>query len=339
MPPFHRLIPINIVGAIASLMLIVLIATPAWAGMSAEDMQLLETHLERGRDHLDEGNYESAIEDLDEARQIHDHPLISVNIAEAFRKLGRCSEAKIEYDALAERDDLDDESTEDFEAGRAQLDQCVEMTGLTIECIPEDAQIWLQTSEREAQFDCPYDKQTPVGEVQIKVVSETFEPKTFEISLTAGENKAVEIKLEAVAEDADEAVEEDADEEDESVDAPAEIEESVADEPSWPTVVGFGAIGVGAALIAGGGVVDYGSRSRAAELAEARDAADQERFDSLADTGDSRRLMAAIFYGSGLSLVAGGAILQFIDFSSTSSEEPTFSVGAAPTGVTAIFQW
>ncbi len=327
-----------VLGAIVAVVLSALVATPLAAELTPEDMQMLETHLERGRDHLDEGNFEAAIDDLEQARQLHDHPLISVNIAEAYRKLNRCSIAEAEYEALAARDDLEGEVRAEFEEGREKLDECVETVQLSIECVPEEATIELQGPDMEEQFDCPFVDEMEVGMVRVEVSKPGFQTEVLEIVLEAGEDSSVEVALDAEPEPEEEPLASDAGEEvgDESVpDEPL----VAAGEPQWPTIASLAAIGVGTAMIAGGGLVDYGSRSRAEELAAARDAGDREYLETLESQGTNRRLTAGILYTGGLLFIAGGVTLQLIDFTPSESNSSNLSIWASPTGITTTISW
>ena len=89
-----------------------------------EELQEFRSHLEEGGELLKAEKYEQAIDELERARAIVDHPKISLSIANAYRKSDQCKEAREEYDALSKRGDIDDEMSSKIASGISKLEAC-----------------------------------------------------------------------------------------------------------------------------------------------------------------------------------------------------------------------
>lgn len=319
-------------------------AQPAAADVSAEEMEAFQAHLERGSSLLDDEEFHAAIDELDQARQIIDHPRITVRIVEAFRNLDRCSKAESEYASLAAREDLSDEIIDELDQERARLDECVEHVDVVIECQPDSATVHLEGADIDDDFACPYTARLPVDTLVIRVEADGYEPVEEELSLQPGVDEALEYVLVPVEEDEEEDAVAVDDREDDAVAVDEQVQPPPADQvepesPRWPTILGISAMGVGAAMVAGGGLIDYGARSRLTELAEARDDGDIERVENLQSSASDRQLIAGALYGGGAAFLVGGLVLNLIDFSSSPDDESGVSFRVNPTGISTLWRW
>lgn len=349
----HFLLSRSVVVAGVLLASLLLAATPAAADMTPEQMADFEAHLQRGSGHLNEGNFEQAVEELDRARQLLDHPRISLRIVESYRQLQRCSAAEEEIEALSDRGDLSDDLREEVDQERGLLDACVETVFLEIQCSPQEARLEIEGQDWLEELSCPYAEDTTVETVVITARAEGYAPATKEVVLAPGVDRSVSFELEATApeiteEDKPEQVVEEEPKQPEEA-APKEeplkrvdelpIDDVDEDGPRWPRLVGFSAIGAGVVMIGGGAVLDYGANNRAAELVEARQQRDQTRIDELEATGANRQVMTGLLYGGGLVLMASGVALQFIDFSSSDDQSGGFSVQVVGSSISTTFRW
>ncbi len=280
--------------------------------LSEEEMASFEAHLSEGGTLLDEEVFDRAIEELDQARQLIDHPRLSVSIAGAYLKWGRCAQAESEYSTLLERDDLDERQQTRSEQGLEDAkNDCVEMATLRVRCEPDDAELQID-GERH---DCPFEDDVAVGNYQIEVSAEGFETHSESVAVEANSVADTEIAL--------------------------MVQE--VDEPStnWVPIASYSAVGAGALMLAGGGFLDYRAGARSTEIAEAQQEGDMARIEELEASASSARTANALLYVGGLSLVAGGVALLILDpgASESANDGSTFSLGLSPTGISTTLRW
>lgn len=319
-----RLLSRSPIAFSAAFTVAVLMATPAIADQpTPEQLEAFEAHVERGASLLDDEDYAAGIEELKVARQIVDHPRLAVRIAEAYADWGRCARAEEEFEVLAEREDIDDETRQAVADSLEGLDDCVAMASLSVECTPEDARLMLAPRE-EAETDeksvhCPFEGDIAARHWEVRAIAEGYEDAVESVAIEEGDAVELAMTLEETIE---------------------EIEPVDEDDTDWAPLVGYGAIGTGAALLVGGGILDRRAGDRATRLAAARDDGDQARIDDLESDARTARIANIALYAGGLTLIAGGVALQFVDLGSSDDEvAPGFSLHVGPGSVTTRLQW
>lgn len=288
-------------------------ATSAMAqDLSGEEMEAFESHVAKGGNLLQQEEYEPAIAELEQARELIDHPRLSIGVANAYLDWGRCARATEEYEILLERDDLDDDQRQQVtEAVEQARNECVEMAPLNIDCTPADAVLHIDGEPA----DCPFDDDVAAGQRSIEVTADGFETHTETIDVVPAEITETTIAL-----------------------APEEVEPPPTD---WVNIASYGAMGTGAAMLVGGGLLDYRAGSRSTEIAQAQQEGDFDRIHELEQSASTARTANAILYAGGLAFVAGGLVLQFVDFGSsdTGDDNAGFAVGLGPSGISTVFRF
>lgn len=275
-----------------------------------EDLKIFERHLSEGGQSLDAGDYESAIDHLDQARELIDHPRLSVSIAGAYLAWQRCSNAEREYEQLLERDDIGDDQRGRVEQGLAEArEDCVETATLRVSCEPASTQLRIDGDS----VDCPFEGEVEAGEVGLTASADGFESHSETLILEPHE--VMDTRVTLVAE---------------------EIEEPPSD---WVPMASYGAIGLGSVMLLSGGVVDYRAGSRSTEIAQAQNAGDQQRLQELESDASSARKLNAILYLGGLTFVGGGLALQFLDIGGSDNDAADFAFGLTPTGFATTLRW
>ncbi len=278
--------------------------------LPAEDLETFEHHLSQGGQSLDTGDYETAIEHLDQARQLIDHPRLSVSIASAYLAWERCSQAESEFQALLQRDDIDDEQRHQARSGLDEARQdCAETATLRVRCEPASTELRIDGE----MVECPFEGEVEAGEVGINASADGFQ--THSEVLIAKPHETVESSISLVTE---------------------EIDEPPSD---WLSLASYGALGLGSVMLLGGAVVDYRAGSRSTEIAQAQNEGNHERVLELESDASSARKLNAFLYLGGLTFVGGGLVLQLLDFGDSESGEPGFALGLTPRGVSTSITW
>ncbi len=306
------------VGALVAALLMIF-AVPAAADISPEEFEAFERHVERSGTLLREGEFGAGIDELEQAIEIIDHPRIAMRIAQAYEDWGRCDRAGQEYQALLERDDIDDQMRAGISENVEGLGDCTEMAPLEIACEPEGAELRIEGDGFEQEGACPFFEEVAAGDYQVEIWAQGFESWSDQISVRPMEGASLEIRLEEPM-------------------IVEELEDDV-DGMHWSSPVSFGAMGVGVLMLAGGGILDYQAGSRAVQLAEARDDGDLARVDELESSAASARVANIGLYAGGALFLAGGLALYFLDFSPSDDIDGGLSLGISPTGISATLNW
>lgn len=283
---------------------------------SERDMARFERHLKEGAQLLEASEYARAVEEFEAAREIVDHPRIVFSIADAYEKWGRCARARRGYQGLLDRQDIR-EALADAARGRLDdIDECVEMTTLAVECEPASATV----NVADHRFDCPGEVDLPVGDHEVRVEAAGYETHTSQASLQPEQDtheRIVLIRQARTSQGSDE----------------------------WMRYAAWGSLGVGAGLMIWGGIADHSAVNRADDIAVAREAGDDQRVQSLLDEADSNRTKTVVLYSAGAALVGTGLVLHWLapDSSETSpSAKRTGSalrVRARGAGIEALYRW
>lgn len=285
---------------------------------TAEEMEAFEGHIERGGKLLDDEEFEAAIEELNLARQIVDHPRIAIRVAEAYGDWGRCSLAEEEFQLVLDSEEVDDDTIEIAKERMARLEDCVAMAHLSVSCTPGEARLFVEGDDGEEQVDCPFDGDVVAGTWKARATAPDHEEIAKTIELQEGEDRQVQLVLEK------------------SLD----IDVAQKGGADWMSLAAYGAMGTGAALLVGGGLLDRRAGQRVTEMAEARDEGDLSRVEQLESDARSARITNIALYAGGLTLIAGGVALYFVGGGeSEMTEEPGFSLQLAPGGISTRIRW
>ena len=291
--------------------------SPAWAqDPTPEEIERFQGHLQQGGTLLEEERYHEAIAELEEARQIIDHPRIALSIAGAYGDWGRCEQALYEYETLQSRDELSDDISERLERGLSRIQECVPMGKLTILCEPQRAVLNIDGQSSA----CPFEEERRVDDYQITVSLDGFQSHQETVSVSSHQETTLKIELQPEI---------------------TPVEDDAPSDMDWIAMAGFGAIGLGSAVLIGGGFSDLSSRNRTGEIAAAYGQGDGARLAQLESEADSARLRTAILYGAGGIFLATGIALQFIDLSTDDSSAPQagLSLSVSPTAFATTWRW
>ncbi|MBA2660694.1 MAG: hypothetical protein H0U74_00240 [Bradymonadaceae bacterium] len=314
MPSLHTHLLRSLVFALT---MTLMIASSAAQGPNPAEVEAFQAHLARGGQLLEDESYESAINELEQARQIIDHPRISLSIAAAFRAWGRCQQAQAEYQRLAGVENLGDDNQERLDRGLERLDGCVEMAALTVSCESPDTALHID----EARVACPYRDELPVGTYAIRALREGYLDYHATASLEPGQTTALEIYMQPTALDPPD---------DEAPSIVTAIEQPPT-EAGWTAYLGYASMAAGGLLIAAGAFSDHGAGDRTSQMLEAHLAADTGRLNELEGEADSARIRTIGLYAGGALLLGTGLVLHFTDFGRT--DTTTASLALSTSGV------
>lgn len=311
------------VAITATIALIALFSAPEVAAqeVSPEEYEAFEAHVLRSGELLNQSEFEEAISELQAAREIIDHPRISIRVAQAYMDWSRCEKADEEFAQLLGREDIDDDTRTSISESRDALTDCVTLSPLRVRCNPPTATVRVRGVGVDEVLTCPISQDFPVGEYQLHVSAEGYHPGAFPAEVDPDDGSTTAVALAAAPEPV----------------GPQDEPEAVA----MMDYAGYAALGVGTAMVLGGAILDSRAGNRASEIAQARDAADWTRVDELEAAGSSARNTTLFLYIGGAAFITTGAILTFVDFDST----PDDDLGAglrwqvSPTGVAAHFRW
>ncbi|WP_168210334.1 PEGA domain-containing protein [Persicimonas caeni] len=290
--------------------------------VSKEELERFQAHLDKGGRLLEKKQYEDAIIELKRARRIIDHPKISLSIAGAYGKWGRCAKARKEYSALLGRKKVDEEILDKASAGIEGLDTCVDTGTLAVSCSPEHAQVSIDGGEAMA---CPVRTDLKVGSHKLEVSAGGFKATSETAEIEPDQTTKVSVSLSPITVKR---------QKDKTVEAPADVEPA---RPEWQTWASWGGIGLGGALLGAGLVNDAMSVGRADDIAAAQNAGNLTRARQLEADADAAYTRSVIFYSSGAVFLATGLTLQFVDFETDAGA--TTSVGFTATGISTRVDW
>ena len=296
---------------------ILVLAAPAIAqDVSEEELESFEGHVETAVTLLADDDYKPAIEEFDQAREIIDHPRLSVAIAEAYLDWQRCSRAEDEFRQLQGRDDLDDDQLDAVDTGLGEAtDDCIEHARLDVECSPPNASLRLE----DRTVDCPYTEDVAVGDFEFEAIADGHESQFETITVDRGEINRVAIELSPKV----------ADDPDSSID--------------WLPIATWSTVGIGSALLIGGGVSDYRAGRRTTLAARAHDEGDDDRVAELEAEADSARTRTMVLYGLGGGLLVAGLTAHFIDVESLLAGDTEgsadYSLRVGPTAISTVVRW
>ena len=293
--------------------------------LSPEEIARFQEHVRLGSELIEAEEFRLGIEQLLFARQMVDHPTISLSIARAYRDWGRCSAAQEEYSNLLERDQLSDDVRGAIARGLRRMPECQELAEVRVFCEPEEALLSIAGEEHP----CPAQLDLPLGEYTLNVSAEGYHSFAETIRFTPNDLLEIHAILTPIPRSAE----------------PFRPELRTQEEIDYLAFAGIATAAVGAGLLVGGFVVDLGAANRTDEIAMAHSANDRALLQDLEDQARSARLTAGILYGSGLLLVGSGVALHFLYPSLSSRDQapghatlrPHIQWG--PTSVSTTWSW
>lgn len=278
----------RLAGVLICTALILLFALPADAQQPTKsDIEAFESHVKRGSELLDSGDYREGIDQLEKAREIIDHPRVVFTIADAYRQWGRCEIADSRYRDLLARKDVGDDMADRIRADMDRLDSCIQKTTLIVECEPPDARVEVADQE----FACGDRLNLEVGEVTVKVNAPGYRSETRSVKLTRDEVLRERISLQQV---------------------PTSNEKDSSG-VHWQTYAGFGSLGLGSALLIGGFFSDVSAVRRGQNILTAQQDGDTQRVAELEDEARRAKTRTAVFYITGAVAVSAGVVLLTLD--------------------------
>lgn len=280
----------------------------ASAQPSAEDIERYRTLTADAASAYEGGDFRKTIALLSEAQTINDHPDLTYNIGRAYEAMSWCGRARETFSVYVKRKDV---SRKDREAAGERLDDlndCIEKRQITVRCNPADATLELSQAQEIA---CQIPFNVGEGSYTINVTREGYLPTILSVNINAFSD---DIELQA-----------------QLAEAPVEeIESFVPPEEgsaSWRPFLGWSLVGVGAAALVTGVILD---------ATAGVDSVDPNKIDEAESDADSRRALTTGLYVGGLVLsAAGGGVLLWhyvLD-----EPEVAVGVGVGSTGIRVRF--
>lgn len=272
-------------------------AAPAMT-QSKEELAEFDRLVTQGRDAYDSGEYARAVEAFRGAEAIYAHPKLAGLIVESYIHLGHCARAQKRLSKLR----TSPESLEELPELERAIGQCRSMGDLEVSCHPRTLELKLD----DRSIACGESWRLEAGEYRLIASAPGYESAEVEVVIEEAQLTQLPVEL-----------------------RPVEVF-SDRETPILP-IVGWSALGSGAALIGAALWVDSGSAARQEQMREASGTKDFARVQELIDEADSRRTLTTGLLVSGAVLAAGGfGVLVYDNFV---RDEPTSKPLAVEVGV------
>lgn len=280
------------------------LASPANAEDSAENKAAARDLATEGIQLAQSGKCEEAIPKLTRAEKLFHAPTILTWIGQCQIELGRYVEGTETLNQVV-REQIDDGAPEAFQNAQEKARELIlqaqpKIAKLTIEVSPDEvAGLVVTVDERpisEAFVGAP--KPTDPGSHRVTVSAPGYETATQEIELGEGSRESLSFELTkapGAASGAQTTLQK-------SEGAPEETKSS----PNW---LGWTAVGVGAALMAGGGVTGYLAMSKESDLDCADDGTCPRSEADKLESARSNALISTILFGVGGAATVTGVVL------------------------------
>jgi hypothetical protein len=257
--------------------------------LSDRELRAFEEHVRRGGNYLQEERYAEAVEELERARAIVDHPRVAVTIARAHEQWGQCVEARKRARELSLRSDLDEGAQRVVVDIMSATRSCAQDGRLMVGCRPEQAIV--EISGRPAMGgQCPADLELPAGRHTVVVTAAGYVREEVSVELEALETKEISLVLGRASE-------------------PVAAAEGSAGAGSSMRPTAYGALGAGAVLLTVGVVSDLGAHRRLEAMLGTED---PDRLNALEAEASRARSRTLGLYGGGAGLVAVGGVLWYL---------------------------
>ena len=322
-------IPLLILG-------VMLLTVPATAVADEEpDEEVGVEKLRTANDAFDDGDFETAYEYYVEAYDILEVPLIKYRMGQTADILGMAPEAVAHYEAYREIGE-DEEFLERIDDALPSLRRNLPAT---VELVTEPDEVVI-TIDGEEIGTTPETFEYPAGDVEIALERDGYESATLEESLAAGETHQLEATLDASDGPAPMA----------DVDDPGPQPDVDPDDGPSLGLWGWTSTGLGASILALGGVMSFFQADTTAQVNEfdrrqqAQQTDSQQDWDELRERQQGLRDDAQNYYqaatgayiAGGILTATGLGILAYDAFSGDEApaegEGLSFDVGFGPSG-------
>jgi len=259
-------------------------------------------HFARGQTAYNQGDYEAAIREWNSAYELDARPRIQFNLAQAYERLGRLTEALTALDNYIEAADPNDAQQADARSRRGAIRQRLDRTGVRITGAPDGALITIDDQDW-GRAPRPDTIRLEPGSHRVRIKLDGYSDFTAVVSVPAGQEVEVAVEMsEATA----------------PVAGPAGATESSSGGSILPYVV----IGAGGALFVGGLLIGTAAVGQAKD-APSKDSTEADDARSLAAVADLTMVVGLV--GAGV-----GVVLMLLDGGSDSSERVAGSVRVTP---------
>src|SRR5690554_6915998 len=158
--------------------------------MSAEQLERFKLRVSDGKRLFEMGKYRASIEQFEAARDIYDHSRLLFNIAQSYKAMNACAQARAMFDRYLAVPDIDPKMRQRATALREELaDSCVEEGTLQVSCAPKSTTLTLTPlaadGAREAAqpASCPLDTKLRVGRYELRAQAPGFVPSAQQIEV------------------------------------------------------------------------------------------------------------------------------------------------------------
>lgn len=275
------------------------------------------------------GKCEEAIPKLTRAEKLFHAPTILTWIGQCQIELGRYVEGTETLNQVA-REQIDDDAPEAFQMAQQKARDLIAQTQpkiakLTIEVLPNDVQdLTVSVNERpisEAFVGAP--KPTDPGTHKVTVSAPGYETLTKEVTLDEGARESLSFDLVAAPNGAL------------GPGAEGDANQTKPDETKSSTNwFGWTTVGVGTALLVGGGVTGYLALSKEGDLNCSKDGTCPSSEEGTLDAARRDAMISSILFGVGGAVTVTGVVLLLTGGSKKdqtargASVEPTVGVGS-----------
>lgn len=176
---------------------IVALLSFATAARAQDDVSLAETIFEAGRAYYEQGNYEKALEQFEEAYRLDPQPEILYNIGQCHERLGQFEGAIEAYQAYID----ESPGAEDLQAVTEKikmLDEKLRATGLKLEVSEPDAVVFVD-GEQVAVSPVPGVIPIPPGMHELEVQKVGFQDLYLKITIVAGHTQEITVSMVAMS--------------------------------------------------------------------------------------------------------------------------------------------
>src|SRR5690554_831950 len=146
--------PIFRAACVLLLALMALAITPRAANaqaVSAEQLERFKLRVSDGKRLFEMGKYRASIEQFEAAREIYDHSRLRFNIAQSYKAMGACTQARDAFSGFLALPDIDPKMRARAHELLKEVDTtCVEEGTIQVSCAPA------RSEERRVGKECRY---------------------------------------------------------------------------------------------------------------------------------------------------------------------------------------
>src|SRR5690554_765001 len=269
--------------------------------VSDEQLERFKLRVSDGKRLFEMGKYRASIEQFEAARQIYDHSRLRFNIAQSYKAMGACDQARDAFSGFLALPDIDPKMRARAGELLKEVDTtCVEEGTIQVSCAPANANLTVTPLAADGtrldaeRLDCPLNAKFSVGHYEVSAAAPGFEPSTQQVEVRRDETQNIHLNLKR--------------------------SETRLFDPQTEEILIYTTLGVGAATLVAGVISDYSAVGRLDELRAAQNKQDAKLVAELRDEADSASTRSAVLYGVGAVILASGVTWKIIQM--TSSPEP-----------------